>query len=63
MTSSLKFKITVQYIFLAWFASSFKVTEEDWLSETAAWPILFLLNVSTALEGTHNYIFICPNSL
>ena len=23
------------------------------------WPTLFLLNVSTALKGTHNYIFIC----
>ena len=22
------------------------------------WPTLFLLNVSTALKGTHNYIFI-----
>ena len=29
------------------------------LSETAVWPTLFLLNVSTALKGTHNYIFIC----
>ena len=61
MTSSLKFKITIY--FLAFFASSFRVTEEDWLSETAVWPTLFLLNVSTALKGTHNYIFIsgfCP---
>ena len=24
-----------------------------------AWPILFLLNVFTALKGTHFYIFIC----
>ena len=24
------------------------------------WPTLFLLNVSTALKGTHNYIFIYP---
>ena len=23
------------------------------------WPTLFLLNVSTALKGTHNYVFIC----
>ena len=30
--------------------------EEDSLSETAVWPTLFLLNVSTALKGTHNYI-------
>ena len=56
MTSSLKFKIT-EY-FLALFASSFRVTEEDWLSETAVWPNLFLLNVSTALKGTHNYILL-----
>ena len=28
------------------------------LPETDVWPILFLLNVSTALKGTHNYIFI-----
>ena len=56
MTSSLKFKIT-EY-FLALFASSFRVTEEDRLSETAVWLSLFLLNVSTALKGTHNYIFI-----
>ena len=27
-------------------------------SETAVWPTLFLLNVSAALKGTHNYIFI-----
>ena len=57
MTSSLKFKIT-EY-FLAVFASSFGVTEEDCLSEAAVWSTLFLLNVSTALKGTHNYIFIC----
>ena len=56
MTSSLKFKIT-DY-FLALFASSFRVTEEDCLSETAVWPTLFLLNDSAALKGTHNYIFI-----
>ena len=33
-----------------------RVTEEDRLSETAVWPTLFLLNVSTALKETHNYI-------
>ena len=33
--------------------------EEDGLSEIAVWPTLFLFNVTTALEGTHNYIFIC----
>ena len=38
---------------------SFRVTEGDGLSETAVWPTLFLLNVSTALKGTHNYNFIC----
>ena len=54
MTSSLKFEITVY--FLAFFASSFRVTEEDWLSERAVWPTLFLLNVSTALKGIHKYI-------
>ena len=37
-------------------ASSFRVTEEDRFSETAVWPTLFLLNVSTSLKGTHNYI-------
>ena len=26
--------------------------------KTAVWPTLFLLNVSAALKGTHNYIFI-----
>ena len=40
------------FFWLSW------VTEEDRLSETAVWPTLFLLNVSTALKGTHNYIFI-----
>ena len=55
MTSSLKIEITVY--FLALFASSFRVTEDDRLSETAFWPTLFF-NVSTALKGTHNYIFI-----
>ena len=54
----LRWNSKLQYIFLAFFASSFRVTEEDWLSETAVWPTLFLLNVSTALKGTHNYIFI-----
>ena len=45
---------------MAFTASSFRVTEEDLLSETdLSGPTLFLLNVSTALKGTHNYIFIC----
>ena len=56
MTCSLKLKIT--YIFLAFLASSFRVTDEDWLSQTAVWPILFLFNVSTALKGTHNNYYI-----
>ena len=38
------------------FASSFRVTEEDCFSDTAVWPTHFLLSVSTALKGTHNYI-------
>ena len=45
--------------FLAFSGTSFRVTEEDSLSEKAVWPTLFLLNVSTALRGTHNCIFIC----
>ena len=32
-------------------------TEKDWLST------LFLLNVSTVLKGTHNYIFIHVGSI
>ena len=56
MTSSLKFEITVY--FSGFLCQSIRVTEEDRLSETAVWPTLFLLNVSTALKGTHNYIFI-----
>ena len=51
----LRWNSKILYIFLAFFASSFRVTEEDWLSETAVWPTLFLLNVSAALKGTHNY--------
>ena len=58
VTSSLGFEVAVYY-FLAFFASSFRVTEEDRLSETAVWSTFFLLNVSTALTGIHNYIFIC----
>ena len=58
----LRWNSKLQYIFLAFFASSFRVTEEDWLSETAVWLILFLLNVSTALKGTRNYIFIRKRS-
>ena len=54
MTSSLKFKIT-EY-FLPLFSSSFRVTEEARLPETAVWPTFFLLNVSTALKGIHTYI-------
>ena len=54
MTSSLNSKL--QFIFLALFASSFRVTEEDLLSETAVWPTLFLFNVSTVLKETHDYI-------
>ena len=47
----------LQYIFLA-FCQFIQGHWKDWLSETAVWPTLFLLNVSTALKGTHNHIFI-----
>ena len=41
-------------IFVAFIYSPFRVTEED----RSEWPTLFLLNVFTALKGTHLYIFI-----
>ena len=41
----------------------FEIVKDDkyrWLyiKPDFVWPTLFLLNVSTALKGTHNYIFI-----
>ena len=35
-----------------------KMKSQDSESQLSVWPILFLLNVSTALKGTHLYIFI-----
>ena len=31
----------------------------DFIRNRSVWPILLLLNVFTALKGTHLYIFIC----
>ena len=36
----------------------YRITDEHSICETAVWSTFFLLNVSTALKGTHNYIFI-----
>ena len=60
VASSLGFGVTE--CFLALFAGSFGVAEGDWLFGAAVWPTLFLLNVSTAIKGTHNYFFICQLS-
>ena len=49
MTSLLKFKITV---FIQGHLRGLIIRNGS------VWPTLFLLNVSTALKGTHNYIFI-----
>ena len=46
------------YVFLTSFAILFKVTEEDWLSETAVWPTLFLLNVFPLLLKELIIIFL-----
>ena len=55
MTSLLKLENTV-YSVLAFISSSYRVTDEDCLSETVlSDPTLHVLNVSTALKGT-NYI-------
>ena len=56
MTSSLKFEITVYFFWLSLPVHSGSLKRID--TETAVLPTLFLLNVSTALKGTHNYIFI-----
>ena len=47
------FKITV---FLSGsFPQVLRVTEEDSISETTVWPILIIVNMVTALKGTHFY--------
>ena len=38
----------------------YRITDEHSICETAVWSIFFLLKVSTALKGTHNYIFSSP---
>ena len=48
--------LKLQYLSLAFIASSLRVTEKNLLFETAVWPTLFLSNVFTALKGSHFYI-------
>ena len=36
----------------------YRITDEHSICETAVWSTFFLLNVSTALKGTLNFIFI-----
>ena len=45
------FKITV--FFSGCFRQVLRVNEEDSISETAVWPIFILINIVTALKGTH----------
>ena len=49
------FKIIV--FFSGSFRQVLRVTDKDSISETAIWPIFILINIVTALKGTHFYFF------
>ena len=57
MTSLLKFEITVYY-----YGFHCQFIQGHWrgliIRNESVWPTLFLLNVSAALKGTHNYILL-----
>ena len=53
------YKTKLQYTIMAFSASSFRVTEEDWLSEKdLSGPHTFFSMFLLLLKETHNYIFI-----